>query len=233
MSKLRLVLVVLAVLLAAAAGAGWWFFSRLGALVEKEIERQVSTQTGTAVDASGVRVSLRSGEGSIGRLTIANPAGFSRRDALTLERARIVLDLGTVTKPVVTVNEISFARAEALYELDAKGKANLDGFRKGTTAPAPEASEAPRLIVKRFEVLEGHVTVDAEALGKGTETLELNPVRLSNVGAPNGAPAEQVSRRIVTALGKEVARAATARVFWRTLEQKTGGISERLKDIVR
>ena len=189
----------------------WRVLSNLDTLVASVIEQQGSRLTGTAVEVDGVEISLRDGRGAIRGLRVANPEGFSRRDAFALGEIVLQLDLASITQPPYRLEEVTIRAPEALYELDARARSNLQAIldrvkaRSAGAEPEPEpAGEPSELRIDRFHFADGVVVVDAEARGVASQRLKLPPLTRQKLA---GRPAE-IGGQLLEAYLQSVIRTA-------------------------
>lgn len=232
---------VLGALVVAGVVAALWLRGSLDGLVKGAIEARGTAATGTQVTVSSVSISLRSGEGRIRGLRIANPPGFSGRSAVEISEVTLRLDLGSVTKDPVVVSDLVVAGPHVSYEVDAAGKANLDVLRKSVEAYKAGSGGGGtfrRLLVRHAGVTGTKVDVDATALGQPEQAIEPKDVHLTNVGAPSGAPPDEVAKRILLALQREIAREVANEGIQRAIDRELrkqlgGGLGDKLKGLFR
>ncbi len=189
-ARRRLGLVVLfSTILALAA---WLALSQLNRLIKAGVEAEGPKITGTAVELERARVSIWSGDGSLRKLRIANPQGFSSPNALDLPDIRIDLDLDSLGDDLIIVRQLKISGAVLSAELSEDGRSNLktilDHARQAVAqsergAEHDGASDAgtKRFIIKEFQFLGGSVHVLAPAL-KLDESVQIPDLRLSNIG---------------------------------------------------
>jgi hypothetical protein len=229
-SRKRLALLAAAVVGLAAAGLVAWLVLSLDGMVAREIERAGTEATGTAVKVAGVRVRLKQASGTIRRLRVANPKGFTPASALDAEEIRFTVDLASLRKDVLVVDEVVVSRPRLLFEVAKDGRANLDALAKGAPAPPP-SDEPPRLLrIKRFVIEDGGIDADASALSGKREAVELKDIVLTNLGGRNGATSEAIAAEIVAAVRKEALRAVAKEGFKRYLSGQEEGVKTKAKE---
>lgn len=204
---------VLVVVVAAVAVLG-----RLGRLIEDGIETAGPKITGTEVSLGSASVSIFDGAGSLKRLRIGNPEGFSGDDAFDLGEIAVAIDVKSVTQDVIRVRSVVVQAPRLLAEFDAGGRSNLERIRQHARAAAGGTSKAPakddgaaqtRLIIEefRFENAEVHALAPAFQLDK---TLKLPPVVLKNLGAKQGgAAASDIANQVLRPIIDAAVQAAT------------------------
>jgi hypothetical protein len=202
---------VVVVVVIAIVVAVFYLFSNLNSIVAKAIEQHGSEVTQTKVGVSAVDISLREGRGTIKGLNIASPAGFRAHEAFTLGDITVDIDLGSVRKDPIVLDEVVIKAPVVHAEVTKKGASNIDELRKRVQSysAASEGSSAgaqkqKKLCIKTFLFEEGRVEVDATALGVEKKTITLPEIRLNNVGGTNGSPPDEITQEILTAVAKKV-----------------------------
>jgi uncharacterized protein involved in outer membrane biogenesis len=227
------------------AAAAYFTLTSLDAVVRRAIERYGSEVTGTAVRVYSVDISLSSGRGTVRRLTVANPEGFSSAHVLRLGEITLQIDVGSVTSSPIVIDEIDVTAPVVLFEVNQAGAANVDVIRKsaerdlsaGDDDEKDEEEEPPRLLIRRFSLRGGEVDIDATAVGGKERKAELPPLVLSDVGGHHGATPGRIGEIIVGALSKQVAAAAASERLGTYLEKKIdeeieGDAGEAAKDLL-
>jgi len=207
----KLVLVLVAVLLVGGGAAiGYYFLSNLNSLVAGAIKKHGSQVTETQVDVSGVDISLREGRGSIHDLRVANPDGYGAQDVFSLGNITLDIDLASVRKDPIVIDEIRVQGPQINAELSKTGSSNVDELRKRVQAYTTSSSKSGRkgnekkIRIKKFVFEEGRVVVDASAIGIEKKEITLPQIRLANVGGSEGAAPDEIAKIIVTTVAKKV-----------------------------
>lgn len=221
--------------------------SRLDSIVKGAIEEHGSRLTGTAVRVAGVKISLREGQGTIKGLSVGNPVGFEGGEAFSLGEVTLGIDLSTVTKSPVVIQEVLIRGPVVSFELQSSGRSNFDlimdnvrrkGKEEGRERKEPSGGGEPRIAVRSFIFEEGKIEADATALGGESAAVKLPVLRLEDVGGTDGGTAEEIGVEILTAFGGAVIRAAARsgiqRVMEKEIEKRIGGeAGESGKELLR
>jgi len=231
----------------------WFVYASLDSIVQTALETHGSRLTGTRVVVDDVDISPQSGEGTLRGLRIENPSGFSRGDAIRFAEVRLRIDVSTLMKDPLVIDEVRIEAPYANYEVKPPGKSNIDVIREnleralpkgakgveeappaGETSPPAQAPEAPvrRLVIRKFSFENGSVSADARALGGKQFETTLPPLRLSNLGGKQGAPADEVGQTVLVAFTRGVARSVAAKGLGKLLEEKLGGAGEAAKGLL-
>lgn len=221
-------IVVLLVVIVIAVGV-WMLFSNLNSLVAKAISKEGSKVTETSVTVSGVNIKLREGRGSINNLSIASPQGFNADQAFSLGNITVDLDLESVRKDPIVIEEIRISAPEVHAEFNDKGESNIDELRKRVQSYTAKAGGGggeggggepeKKLRIAKFVFEKGKIDVDASALGIDKRSIDLPEIRLTNVGGSNGGTPDQIAKEIMGAVAKQV-----------TTEIAQSEIQSRIKD---
>jgi hypothetical protein len=237
MKKLLIAGIAAVVLIAALA---FLLLSNLDAIVARAIEKHGSETTGTAVAVSGVKISLREGRGSIRGLEVASPEGFGAPKAFALADITIAIDIGSVRQDPVVITELRIEEPVVNAEISRTGATNIGELRQRIQASASGSATAAdrssgkvrRLRIDRIVFERGRIEVDASALDAGRRTLELPGFRLDDVGGREGAPPEEISRAILTAVAQraiaEIGSAGLDRLLREKVEGAVGEEAQKL-----
>ena len=240
MKAIWIVLGVVAVIIVAVAILIFVGISKIDDVVVAAVERAGTNITGTEVTLDEADISLRSGEGALRGLHIANPEGFSDREAFNLEEISFRLDLQSLRDQVFRIEEIQVVNPQALVEMNAEGKSNFDVIRSNMNRHRPPAreveneyAEPKRMRVGLFHTEDGRVETDATAMGAGSSTVELPPVRLEDIGGENGFTGEELGNAIMEALGDQVLQVAVEEELKRLVDENLKGeAGEAIKGLI-
>lgn len=226
-------------ILAAVAAAIALLLSGLDRIVAAAIEKCGSEAAGTEVRVSSVRIRPAAGEGSIRRLSVANPPGFSAPEALRLEDIVIGVRAAALTGDPVVIDRIVVRAPHVNYEINEAGRSNLDAIRKnlersrrGVAPKSGNRGDAGRRIVIRKLVIErGRIDVRvAEAPGKPLSAA-LPRIELENAGGRGGDTPGAVANQVAGRILAHAAVSAPASGIGRLLgdaSREAGGALKRL-----
>lgn len=144
MKKFLLILLTIIILL---AGGICGLYLNLESIVKASVAKYGSQLTGTEVALDGFRLSPRKGEAELKGLRIANPEGYQTPQILSLGSVYVRLDMRSLLKPVIVVEEIRIANPEIAYELKSVAHNNvsdlLAAVNKNAAAAAKPAAAKP------------------------------------------------------------------------------------------
>jgi hypothetical protein len=246
----RILLLGAGVFVVAVGIALWVGLSQLDTLVAEAIERYGSEITGVPVRVGSVKIELSEGRGSIAGLQVGNPEGFSEGEAFTLGAITLEIDPASVTSSPIVIETLTVAAPKALYEMDAKGRANFDVIRdnvkryssasessKSKSKPKPETGEELRLTISKFRFEDGSVTTDIAALHEGVapQTLKLPSIARDGIGGSEGLTPGELGAELLASFTKSVRRAAGKAVkseARRALEKVGGDAGKAAGDLL-
>ncbi|HXV76914.1 MAG TPA: hypothetical protein VD788_11425 [Candidatus Polarisedimenticolaceae bacterium] len=191
------------VVLIAAGIAVWLLLGNLDRIVKRAVERVGSETTGTRVALDDVLISIRSTEGALDGLTIANPPGYETTHALELERVRLALDLSSLRTDEVVLREVAVDGAHVVFE--QKGQTSnlrtlLDHVERAgreSGDPRTAAGDELRLVVEKFTFSGGKVTLIHDRLDEDL-TFEIPEVVVRDIGRVGaGETIEDVARQLL------------------------------------
>lgn len=214
MKKFLLILLTIIILL---AGGICGLYLNLESIVKASVAKYGSQLTGTEVALDGFRLSLRKGEAELKGLRIANPEGYQTPQILSLGSVYVRLDMRSLLKPIIVVEEIRIANPEIAYELKSVAHNNVsdllaavnknaaakpavdqtDATRAGTAKPAVSSggsaksatsSGGKKVIINALNITGGKVSLGATFGGKGAAaSVPLPAVTLKDIGREKGS----------------------------------------------
>jgi flagellar hook assembly protein FlgD len=215
-------------------------FSNLNSLVAKAIEKNGSEVTQTSVSVIGIDISLREGSGSIKGLHIASPEGFEAKNVFSLDDITVGIDIQSLRDEPIVITKI-LIKAPVIYaEITKTGSSNIDEIRKNVQEYMPQSTEgsegaekqAKRVLIRQFIFEKGSIEVDASALGLEKRTVVLPEIKLENVGGPEGATPDEITKIILATVVKKAASEIGGSEINRLIEEKLGGeIKDKAKSL--
>ena len=205
--KLRVVaLVALGLGLAVYFGLGYF----LGFVVRTAVNRAAPRIMQTRAELAHARISPVSGSGVLTGLAVANPPGWSDRNAFYLGRIYVKLKPFSLFGDHIVIEEINIDEPEFRYETGVLSS-NINDLLKNIAAakgakPGTDATTADGRVV-RFEVRHLRLTRGKITLGVGAAemTLPLAPIELRDLGTGDGGitPA-QLTFAVVKSVSGEI-----------------------------
>jgi len=184
--KKKVLLVVILIPLVLIAGA--WIF--LDHLAKKAVEIGGEQAMGVPTAVDSISLKPISGKGTIKGLQVSNPQGFESPFFMHLDKGAAAMDVGSVFKDTVVMNTIELDGFEVYLEKTDAGsnyKVILDNMKKGEEEQVPEEEGGKKFLVQEVVVKDIRVHADIVLVAKRTIDLNIEEIRLENVGSDTGA----------------------------------------------
>lgn len=241
MKPVSKVLIIVAVVIVIVAVGLYFAVSNIDAIVKSGIEKYGSEAAGTKVKVSSVKIRLRAGEGSVGGLSIRNPAGFSTPDAFTLGDISVAIDTGSLTKNPMVINSIRVSAPRVTYEVNASGKANINEIksnlqRYGGGKPSGEGKtgSAKKILIRSLVIEGGKVDIHIAALPGKDLSASIPKIQLADVGGKGGSTPGELAAQILTPLVNRAVQAAAGegvdRYLGKSAEEVQKAIEEKARE---
>ncbi|HLF22862.1 MAG TPA: hypothetical protein VI565_02995, partial [Burkholderiales bacterium] len=161
-------------------------------------------------------------------VSVANPEGFSSHDLLKLKEITLDIDVASLNRDPIVIDGVTIAAPEVRVEVNANAQTNVSVVKsnvekyQGSTVPRERKEGGgfeKRFVIEKFVFEEGTVQLDATAVGVEAEDLELPPVRLSDVGGPNGDTPDGIGKTVSRAFLGAISNVVTNEVRKRAAEK--------------
>ncbi len=241
MKALKILIGLVVGLIVVAAIAVYFGLKNIDGIVKNVVEDVGSQSIGTNVTLSDVKIALQDGKAKLSGLSIANPQGFSNADAFSLGEIAVGVDLKSVGKDVLVINEVLISDIHLLAEhagvndinlqaLMDNLKANTGGTSSSESGGADEGSSSDiKLAVEKFTFAGGDIQVKSEQFGE--KTLKLPKIALSNLGsADNGLTPEELANAAIQPLLNQAKKAVQDYAKAEAEEKLREKIEEKLSE---
>jgi hypothetical protein len=244
--------VAVSVLVVIIIAAVIYILSSLDIIVASAIQKYGSQVTRTPLQVSSVSIDLRSGAGTIRQLTVGNPEGFSAPNIFTLDGISAKLDVASVTKDPIVIEEIHITTPFVFYEINKAGESNIKELQKnieqstgggGETAAETAESSGPKVVIRKLVIEGGKMDANVAALGGKPLSADLPRIQLNDIGEKSGGAtgaevAQQVMNAIIARVGPAVANLGLEKYVGKNVgeakellnEKVEGQVSESLGD---
>lgn len=214
MRKGKIILIGITALALGIAVAVVYVLININSIVKEAIEKYGSQAAKTEVGVSSVDIRLSTGEGTVRRLSVSNPKGFKPRDIFSLENISVRMDIKTVSRSLIVIQEIRISGPEVFYEMNRSGVSNIEVLKKNMetaengkkTAKRKPGEKEVKLYIKKLLFEKGRVEARVAALGERPIQLNLPRLEMSEIGINGGAAPSEVARIVITALAEETAK---------------------------
>jgi hypothetical protein len=233
----RIVLVVAVVALIIVGVVVWFATTQVDRLVASAIEDWGRATTGTNVDVGSVAIEAAHGHGRLGRLEIGNPPGYSTPYLLLIDDVDLSFDLASLRGvPVVREVVLEGAHLNAEQRGEALNIADLQRAMSRGAKPSAPADRQDKIIIDRFRLTHGRVTLTSELLGH-PEEIDLADVVVEGIGRTSaGATYDEAFQAVLTPILRATRAAVEDRLKSQASDAARSEIekkaSERLKDLL-
>ena len=190
--------------------AVFFFLGNIDKIVKGALESVGSELLGVPVKVASVKIELKSGSGQITGLTIANPTGYSAPNAFQMDMIRLGLNLGSLGKQPIVVDELKVVNPVVQLEVKEDGSSNLKTLQdnidknrvkadkkavKQTSSDATQKGEPVRISIGKLSMT--GVTVHVNAPGQEPQTVVIPDIVEDNVGNESGLTPGEIGKLIV------------------------------------
>lgn len=187
-----------------------FFLGNIDKIVKGALEDVGSELLGVPVKVASVKIELKSGSGQITGLTIANPTGYSAPNAFQMDMIRLGLNLGSLGKQPIVVDELKVVNPVVQLEVKEDGSSNLKTLQdnidknrvkadkkavKQTSSDAAQKGEPVRISIGKLSM--SGVTVHVNAPGQEPQTVVIPDIVEDNVGNESGLTPGEIGKLIV------------------------------------
>ena len=212
LNTIRIILIVV-LLLVLAASILFDIFAE--GLVKVGVETAATKQLNVKVTLADVDLSLMAGGIKLQDLVISNPPGYQHENLLQLKKAKVNVDIGSLLGDIVKIQQIKLDGIDLTIEQRGLSSNNLQDIIKSIPkkpkekAPAeekPKAEEEPKpskkLQIEELEITNVKVNVKLLPIPGKTDTItmELAPIRMTNLGEDGKMDIAELSAKILLAI---------------------------------
>jgi len=169
------------------------------------IESSAAKTLNVGVSVSNVDLSIMAGKLALQNLLINNPPGYQHDKLLQLKNAEIEIDVKSLLSDVVNIREIKLDGLNVVLEQRGISGNNLQDVINSIRSASKEG-EGKSLRVDNVEM--SNITVQMKLPSvpaqDDTITLELSPIRMTNLGRDNKMDMADLSGEIVLAIANRV-----------------------------
>ena len=176
-------------------------------------------------------------------LTIANPEGFSKANALEIGEMHVAINAASVLTDTVEISRVEIRSPHVLYEAGARGTnlqtiARHAGAEEKREAKAENAQKAEgktgagkKVVIRELIISDGRATMALSGLGGAT--MVLPEIRLTNIGRDSGgvsfAEAAEVVLDVLLKTTSRVASSGAVEGVVKDAGKAVEGVADELK----
>lgn len=219
------VVTVSAVGFALIFGGGAYVLKNINSLAKPVTERIVSEALGVRVSIGGMDISLQDKRVGVSNIRIANPRGFSKPNAVTIESAQVTI--GDLKQGLIDLKAIDVSGTNVFLEVKETGtnlQALKNGMKKSETKPD---AEPLKVIIRRFALDRAQLHPSVTLIGQqDLKAVAVPPIVLKGIGAKeNGVVAADAAQQVIRPLIQIFSKSAGSAGFYDGLS------SDVLKDL--
>ena len=229
-----IIVVVLAVVL---------LLGNIDKIVKGTLEDVGSELLGVPVRVASVKIKLKSGSGQITGLTIANPTGYSAPNAFQMDMIRLGLNLGSLGKQPLVVDELNIMNPAVQLEVKEDGTSNLKTLlnnidknsakadkkaAENTTSDAISKGKPIRMSIGNLAIT--GVTVNVNAPGQAPQKVVIPDIVEKNLGSGTGLTPGEIGKLIVGRIISSSLENTIKKSLMKKAGEATKGFFDGLKD---
>lgn len=219
---------VLAIVVAAILVMVLW--SSLNSMVKYAIEKYGSEALQTKIQVENIDIKPTKGYGSISKITIANPAGFTAPYIFSLENITLKIEIASSIKDTIIIDELAITTPHIFFEINKQNQTNLLQLQKQlaqtptphtttnqinktdnvssdqskNSANSEDKAAAKKIIIKKLVFASAKTDVIITNNDKHY-TITLPSITLTDLGGKTGATPKELGIELATKLSKEIA----------------------------
>lgn len=187
-------------LIIAAVCALVYYFFPLEMVVKKVVNKYGSEVTGTDVSLQGFKLDLANGTASVKQIAVANPAGYTTPNAVSLGEISVKINMKSLTADTIIIDEINIQKPAVTYEMKSLTQNNISDIINNVNAytaskaapidedasasePKKSDSSSKKVVIKKVVVSNGEVNgVASVAPDVVSAAVMLPTITLTNIG---------------------------------------------------
>jgi hypothetical protein len=219
-----------------------YVLSSLDSIVADAIQKYGSQVTQTPVSVSSLSIDLQAGAAGIQQLSIGNPDGFSAPNIFTLGGISTKLDVASIGKDPIVIEQVVINKPDVYYEINKAGESNIKALQKnitqatgggGKTAADTSESSGPKVVIRKLVIEGGKIDARVAALGDKTHSAKLPRIQLNNIGEKSGGAtgaeiASQITSAIIAETGPAIAKLGLDKYVGKSLEEAKSLLNEKV-----
>jgi len=231
---MKKILIGAAALLVITIGVSVYVLSSLDDIVKDAIETYGSEATQTQVSVADVKIAVKSGDGTIRGLKVANPKGFSDPNIFELGMISVKINTDTVMQNPIIIDKVTIRSPLVSYEINQSGVSNVDVLKKNLgkiggasgSVDKSEGGEPLKMIIRKLVVDGGKARVRIAALGNKEQDVTIPRIQLTDVGKKSGGV---TAAEVAQILGKHLVKNVKGSVVKLGVQQYLGKSADMFK----
>ena len=185
-------LATLAITILLICGGALWFLASgsLNEFIKEQIQIIGHETTKQKVLVGNVDIQLKKGSGTITDIVLYNPAGYSYPHVFSLGKVGLDINIESLTKEPIVIDEIIIEKPQAFVEFNKKGGSNIkelldiikENTTKSTEEPSTSNKEQPKIRIEKLILSGVALSINLTELGNKEHHVTLKDINLTNIG---------------------------------------------------
>lgn len=238
---MKKILIILAVVIAIIAIAATVLVGKLDTIIAQTIESEGTETLGSKVSVASVITKLADGTATIKGLTIANPPGYKKANAIEIGSFNASVDYENQLIKDVTINSPTI-NAEILGNMtDIIKSRNLDNIRSNfkdlvDNMPADDEEELEEeddtvITINRFAIQNAKVNLSADLLGD--RSFPMADLVLRNLSGTSDQISDQITDQVTVHIQKQVKAYAVKEIQPMITAAVKAAVAAKASDVVK
>lgn len=236
----KILIALLVVVIIAGAGGAYFIINKLDSLIAQTIEKEGTAALNTRVSVSQVTTQLKEGKASIAGITIANPAGYTQTNALSLNSINAEVDYKQQIIKLININQ-------PIINAELKGSTSnfqdlLDNIPESSNQQEEQSSENnQKITIKKLILSKATVNLLASDYAPAAKyglknDLDLNTsfimddFVMNNISGTVDEVSDEISTKLMTHIKNQVKSYATNQIKEEASKQIKEKATEKIKD---
>jgi len=238
----KIILSLLLIIVIAGVGGAYFLIQNLDTLIAQTIEKEGTESLGSKVSVGQVTTKLKEGQATISNITIANPAGYNKAHALSLNEISADVDYAEQVITQITINQ-------PIINAELKGSSsNFQDLLNnkpddGAESETEDTASDQVITIKKLSLLKATVNLLATDYAPGSQygldnTLDLDTsfvmddFVLTNISGTSDQITEQVSDKLIEHITSQVKTFAVKEVKAQAKAELKEKATEKINEVL-
>jgi hypothetical protein len=182
---------------------GVYLYLNYANLLKNQVEKIASNALNVRVSISSLDLSLADKKVTVSGITIANPAGYKKSNAVTFGSISIALAEIPENLDLIKFKLVEVSDTVVNLEVSEKGnnlKALKNGMNKSSGSKSSSSSnKQPKVTLEKFHINQSNLNPTVTLINRELSTVKIPPVTLTGIGTKeNGVLAKDAIKQILT-----------------------------------
>jgi len=223
---------LLALIVIVAIAATFFVTTKLDDFIAETIRSEGSKALGTTVSVESVATDFKNGSAAISGLSIANPAGYKKATAFSVNNFSTAVDYKNRSiSSIKIINPI----------INAELKGTQNNFKEIVdNIPASEASQeqakesdSDEPVIQIDEILVTQATVNLVSDVTGEQSFVMNDLKVTNLKGTPSEIAQDITQRLTNHISSEVTKFATELAKAALIQEAKSQVSDKINEAIK